>query len=246
MAQSLALALIRKNQPKLEALSTKVKAINQKIMADFKNAVVGAKEAGKWLIDMKDLLPHGHFERYVEDHTEIASRTARRYMLLHERWDEIEDKLGPDAYVSTIDGCLKIVAQPTQNRGNRPGLATFPPTEVSDGQQEDHEAESDRSDGGLSPGVAEAAIALRERRYAASQGTAADAGGPGPASEVRNKTPKDPSKAIEADLENLFGELTRKLEDYHAVKPNRLHFDCQQGLDHVFGDYRKWKKTPKS
>lgn len=237
MAQELALATIRKNQPKLEALTTKVKAINKEIMANFKNAVVGAKEAGKWLLDMKELLPHGHFESYVEDNTAIAGRTARRYMQLHERWDEIEDKLGPDAYVSTIDGCLRIVAPPPK----RPALADFPPTEVSDETCEIDGEGSDGSDGGLSSGVEQAAHAIRQQRaaMAAREDSGNDNG-------ERTKAPKDPIKACEEDLERLFGELTRRLEDYYGLKENRLNFDCQQSLDHCYGDFRKWKRAPKN
>lgn len=236
MAQELALALIRKNQPKLEVLSGKVKALNQEIMVHFKNAVTGAKEAGKWLIDMKDLLPHGHFERYVEDHTEIASRTARRYMLLHEKWDEIEDKLGPDAYVSTIDGCLKIVQPPPPKR---PALADFPPTEVLSSGEDNEE--------GRSEDVEAAIKEVRERRQGSDRrAEGGDVGCEDGTETSRARSSKDPIKACEEDLERLFGEITRRLEDYHAVKPNRLQFDCQQGLDHVYGDFRKWKKTPKS
>ncbi len=239
MAQELALALIRKNQPQLQALSIKVKSINQQILADFKAAVVGAKEAGKYLISMKDLLPHGHFERYVEDHTEIACRTARKYMQIHEKWEEIEDKLGPDAYVSTIDGCLRVVHEPSK----RPSKADFPPTEVSNEITEhtDEEAddrEEDSSDISCDPGIAEAVRTVRERRAAAES----DARANGAESGSRTRPPKDPTKACEDKLESLFGQITEALEEYHVLKPSRLHFDCQHHLDLAFGPFRSWKR----
>lgn len=242
MAQELALATIRKNQPKLEALSVKVKKINQEIMVNFKNAVVGAKEAGRWLADMRDLLPYGHFEGYVEDHTEIAGRTARRYIQLHEKWGEIEDKLGPDAYISTINGCLKVVAPPPKSLPVRPKQAGIPTSEVCRESQEgqDKDGVGSESDEENDPEIAEAARAIREQRLSneASSGNG-DSG-------ARTRLPKDPIKASEERIESLFGELTRELETYHSLKPNRMHFDCNQGLDHVYGDFRTWKKAPRN
>ncbi len=235
MAQELAKALILKNQAKLSELSTRVKLIHREILVSAKDTVMRAVEAGKWLINMKELLPHGHFEKYVDEHMDLGTRTARRYMELHEKWPLIEKELGPDAYVSTIDGCLKIV-KPSQPK--RPALADFPPSELVN--EQDGEKVSDEDSAlGLDPGVAEAARAIRAKREALEKDQSDDQRAGGGAGV---RTGKATIKSIEADLEKLFGQITEKLEDYHALKPDPLHFDCQQSLDSSYGDFRKWKR----
>ncbi len=236
MAQELAKALILKNQPKLEALSSKVNGIHQEILASARATVMRAVEAGKWLVDMKELLPHGHFEKYIDEHTNLGGRTARRYMLLNEKWPLIEKELGPDAYVSTIDGCLKIVQPPAPPKPapKVAKLADIPPSEEP---KDEPDGSEDDSDLGLDSSIAEAARLVREGRAAR-----AAANGDGNNAEGRTRSVKSTIKAIEANLERLFGEMSDALEDYQAAKPDSLHFDCQQGLDHAYGDFRKWKR----
>lgn len=235
MAQDLAQAVVLKNQPKLEALSTKVNGIHQEILTSAKNTVMRAVEAGKWLIDMKDLLPHGHFEKYVEEHANFSVRTARRYIELNEKWPKIEQELGPDAYISTIDGCLKIVKPP---KPNRPSVTDFPPTEVSHDQSENGPEDDDGGTLELDPSIAEAARDIRARREAAERDDGEGHSDAGSGVKPAKKT----AKSIEAALEKEFGILTELLEDYHALKPDNLHFDCQQSLDSCYGDFRSWKR----
>lgn len=229
MAQELA-----KHEVKLAELSTRVKFIHRNILASAKSTVELAMDAGKWLVNIKELLPHGQFEKYLEEHEIIGTRTARRYMELHEKWPLIEKELGPDAYVSTIDGCLKIVKPP---KPKRPSVAEIPPTEVVDGEASDGDAGDDL---GLDPGIREAAKEIRERREERERSGAEDAGGSSDLGAGRPK--KATAKSLEAALEKQYGILTELLEDYQNIKPDVLHFDCQQSLDSSYGDFRKWKR----
>lgn len=236
MAQELAKALILKNQSKLAELSTQVKIIHREILVSAKDTVMRAISAGKLLLSVKELLPHGHFEKYVDENLDLGSRTARRYMELNEKWPLIEKELGPDAYVSTIDGCLKIVKPPSKPK--RPALADFPPSEVFHEQtgEEDTTADEDLR---LDPSVAEIAGAIRARREAQEK----DSGnGHGAGSGAALRPTKATAKSLEAALEKEFGVLTELLEDYHALKPSTQHFDCQQSLDSCYGDFRRWKR----
>lgn len=234
---ALSTAVSSGNEVKLAELTTRVKFIHRNILASAKSTVELAMDAGKWLISIKEMLPHGHFEKYLEEHEIIGTRTARRYMELHEKWPLIEKELGPDAYVSTIDGCLKIVKQPAKPK--RPVTADFPPSEVFSDKQVGEETDAEDSDLGLDPSVAEAARAIRAKREAAEKGAGNDQG-TGGGTGVRPGKPT--TKSIEAALEKQFGVLTELLEDYHALKPDNAHFDCQQALDSCYGEFRQWKR----
>lgn len=226
----MATALSANNDVKLAELTARVKFIHRNILASAKSTVELAMDAGKWLISIKEMLPHGQFEKYLEEHEIIGTRTARRYMELHEKWPLIEKELGPDAYVSTIDGCLKIVKPP---KPKRPVTADFPPTEVV------HDEAGEDSDSlSLDPAVAEAAQEIRARREARE--VAEKDGGSATGSGVRPTKPS--AKSLEAALEKEFGVLTELLEDYHALKPSNQHFDCQQYLDSCYREFRRWKR----
>lgn len=64
------------------------------------NAIQYARDVGETLREIKNRLPHGSFEKWMERNLEFKSGMARMYMRVYERWDEIqaiqstEEKIG--------------------------------------------------------------------------------------------------------------------------------------------------------
>lgn len=53
---------------------------------------------------------------------------------------------------------------------------------------------------------------------------------------------RDQIRRVFREIDQLYGELTRKLDELNRLCPDRLKNDCEQSLDVSYQDFRAWKK----
>jgi len=74
----------------LEELAARIKESHAACQATFQSSVQRAKEAGELLIRVKGSLAHGEFGRWVVAQCLFSPETARGYMRVARRWQELE------------------------------------------------------------------------------------------------------------------------------------------------------------
>ena len=82
-------------------ITEEINSLQNDIINNTRNILANIIEIGKRLTEVKNFLPHGAFQSWVETELEITPRTAQRYMKVYEHREQIEsvdiEKLS-DAY----------------------------------------------------------------------------------------------------------------------------------------------------
>jgi hypothetical protein len=55
-----------------------------------------ARQAGELLLEAKELVAHGNFQAWQDEHVTLGTRTVQRYMLIARHWPQIEEKFKND------------------------------------------------------------------------------------------------------------------------------------------------------
>ena len=112
-------------------LGTLAEAVNQFQRAGTKALVRGLqlyRQAGELLLEMKERLGHGEFNDWVMKHCDFDPRTARRYMQLARRWEQLQEEHGEELGSMSL---TSIVTRPRKSRTNSEA-ATAPPSSQTD------------------------------------------------------------------------------------------------------------------
>lgn len=96
----------------LAALADRINAAHNAAESAARSTVEHAANAGRLLIEVKDLLWHGEFLPWLEKNTKVSPRQSQRYMKLAKNWPAIEGKYDAASHL-TIDGALRLLA-PTE------------------------------------------------------------------------------------------------------------------------------------
>jgi hypothetical protein len=86
--------------------------------AAAKTALDHAMQAGLYLAEAKAQLRHGEWAHWLAAHFRGSERTARAYMRLASRREELEAKRQSSADL-TIDGALRLLAEPGERAASR-------------------------------------------------------------------------------------------------------------------------------
>lgn len=113
-------AEIRKNKVKIDALLMRVDICDKAIYQATKDMVLRAKEAGEILEQVKELLPHGQFEKYIDNHPDIhfSARTARDYMTVARKYDAYMEECGSEGIVHSMRDILQYGKKDPPKRNN--------------------------------------------------------------------------------------------------------------------------------
>ena len=73
-------------------LVAKINSAHRQAFGHAKNAMEYAAECGRLLIEAKELVPHGEWEKWLDANTEVGHRQSQKYMRLAKNWEAIQDK----------------------------------------------------------------------------------------------------------------------------------------------------------
>jgi hypothetical protein len=96
----------------LEALAERINAEHRACEVAVNSALAHAMTAGEMLSAAKIQLPHGAFGPWLAENFAGSDRTARAYMRVSSRREELEAKRQSSATMS-LDGALKALAAPS-------------------------------------------------------------------------------------------------------------------------------------
>lgn len=130
MARELALAEIRKNYGKLTPLIQSTNERHKRIYDMAKAMMVEVFATGRELLAMKELVPHGMFEEWIDQNEQIdySSRTARQYMQLAKCEDQLVEEYGSQIYVESMSSVMKLMRTPKRLQQNGNTSAVLKPT----------------------------------------------------------------------------------------------------------------------
>ena len=75
----------------LVTLARRIQASHRRGEACTLRALEHFRQAGEWLMQVKDRLEYGAFKQWIEAHCRFSYRTACHYMEVCRRWQEIEE-----------------------------------------------------------------------------------------------------------------------------------------------------------
>lgn len=117
----------------LQTLAERVNSEHQLARAHARSAVEHAVACGELLIEAKARLEHGQFQIWLAQHTEVADRTARAYMLAARRLPELDP--AKRQRVATLP--LRMALRELAERGPSPAL-TAPSAPAVKGPAQQH------------------------------------------------------------------------------------------------------------
>jgi hypothetical protein len=277
MGKELALAEIRKNRAAIDALLMKADVCDQNIYKATKQMVVWGWEAGKYLCEVKELIPHGLFEQYIDEHPDLhfSARSARSYMQLYRNKDQLLEQFGSEVYAKSIESCLKLVAKPSKTA--EPAVFKEDSEDTKSGKEpvdgtdicprggahsyDDSgcctkccdqlpEAPADDEAGGRGD---DSAVERASRLQDDAEAPAAPAESAAPAADPAglhrgrgSRAGNDRGPDRRADLftrgEQLYGELTRLLDELQNIDAYHDKEGIQWALSASYTHFRKWKR----
>src|SRR5215203_3926951 len=98
-------------EKRLGKLAERINAEHRACETAVNSALTHAMNAGGMLSEVKASLPHGAFGPWLKENFAGSDRTARAYMRVHSRLDELEVKRQSSATLS-LDGALKTLSTP--------------------------------------------------------------------------------------------------------------------------------------
>jgi hypothetical protein len=268
MSQIMALAEIRKQEPKLKAMLEKANQLHKEVYKSGKQMVRSAAESGKWLLQMKEAIPYGHFEKWLEERQShpdnpclFSMRTARYYMRLAENnnLDSLVEKNGAMVYDLSISKVLSLLqsddppklAKPAAPKSNGDGklqriAEVVTPSPVDGGTEEclkggKHEYDAEACVKCHDPRPASAAAAAGEADDARAEVEVSRAQGVAQ-SEDDGADHRKLTATLAKAIEKSYGELTNLLDQFKHLCPDPVEAECQQSLNVSYMDFRKWKK----
>lgn len=246
---------------KLSVLLPKANEYHKKAQAAGKSVLEAAVAAGKTCLEIKEQVKHGEFESYVEEQADFSVSTAQRYMKLAQGYDEIMERLGPGqaTNISITEGIKLLCKAPTRNGGKAADRAAFDQSPITDecpkggehAWEEDEEtgeevcgkchdpraahAGAGDADGGGEL-VGKRAGSDRERADGGRDEALPPAGG-----YAGSGRQKEVSKLF-TKANKLYVELTRTLDEIHAMAPHDIKVKAQHNLTISHMELGAWRK----
>jgi hypothetical protein len=106
-------AIVAKAEDSLQQLARHINEQHEQHVQATEQALDRARQAGALLIEVKDRLQHGQWLPWLRANcSQISERTARRYMTLARRWEEVVAKTDNVADLTYAEA-LRLLAEPT-------------------------------------------------------------------------------------------------------------------------------------
>jgi Protein of unknown function (DUF3102) len=99
---------------RLEDLAAEIKAKRDQLVGGLRRSLALAIELGGLLLQVKKQLPHGRFQRWIQDNCDFSYESAAAYARLHEhreRLGQIDSKMQSIADL-TVSEALHVLAKP--------------------------------------------------------------------------------------------------------------------------------------
>lgn len=93
--------------PSLAALASRINAEHRQASEALKSGLAHAKLAGEFLRETKAAVPHGQWQKWVNENCEFSGRTAQAYMRVAAQWESLNAQRV--AHLSLRDG-LELLA----------------------------------------------------------------------------------------------------------------------------------------
>jgi hypothetical protein len=123
---------VRKTTPakRLRELPGLIKEAHGRGEVAVRSYLEHARQAGELLLEAKELVGHGNFQAWQDEHVTLGPRTVQRYMLIARQWPQIEEKFKNDT-VSDSGGYTAALEYASSLRGatimHEPAPKTEPP-----------------------------------------------------------------------------------------------------------------------
>lgn len=95
MSGELRAAGLKQGQITLKSLADRLNTLHEDAMQHCKSGLLLAKQIGELLAEAKEACKHGSFEAWVNHECDFSMESARRYMRVFHRWDELIEDEGP-------------------------------------------------------------------------------------------------------------------------------------------------------
>lgn len=244
------MAILSKEEARIEKIIPELNALHRECKKTGLEMLNYAVQAGALLVQLKESVKHGEFEKTVERRCNFGLSTAKTYIKLSESWKEIKEDVGPD---STISGCLKLI--PPRNEQNRQSLTISPkPGGVGGKSERGDEAKAGnlpQTDGvPVNSQLESDAACIRGGQHEYDEEACIKCHDPIPAAK------EPPPQVVEEPIINnpfkvadgLFGQLIRCINackglDNKDPTQIKLHGDVTDSLHCAYEDFGLWKKA---
>jgi hypothetical protein len=122
-------AIVATAEAPLAELARQINAAHEECEHALRAGMQHARQAGQLLLEVKARVGHGKWLPWLKANVGFSARTAQRYMLVAERWDELVVKCDTVSHLTYREG-LRLLASPTaaKARGKeRPASTRSPP-----------------------------------------------------------------------------------------------------------------------
>ncbi len=89
-------------------LIDEIRAALAAIQSSVRRSLEDARRAGELLIQAKEFVPHGEWEKWLSKHFSLSGRTAAGYMRLARRWDELREKVATVATLGLREALVEL------------------------------------------------------------------------------------------------------------------------------------------
>jgi hypothetical protein len=101
----------------LFGLADQINEAHRQVEQHARSAVLAAREAGRLLVEAKDKIGHGNWLHWLKSNCDVSERTAQRYMLIYQRWGELESKTTSVTDLS-VNAALAFLAAKDEQEGD--------------------------------------------------------------------------------------------------------------------------------
>jgi hypothetical protein len=130
----------------LDLLAKKINAGHKKVLASFRTSVQHAKQVGLWLLEAKEQLVHGQWQKWVKKNCRFSYETAANYIRVASNEKEVNRNLQRNADLSLSEMLQSLV------RARKPKHAKKTISEGADNEDSTHKEDSTAKDNTAAPG----------------------------------------------------------------------------------------------
>jgi hypothetical protein len=241
----------------LQNAAEAINSLHGEVVQNCKVALQKAREAGKHLAEARKHIKHGAFELWVEESCDFSVDSARKYIKLHEHWDELVESAGSLMPMMTINEGIARISQFTREKNKKREEHAKSGTDIpvnfttSEGEEQpdgncikggNHVWEEDPELEGLF------CANCHEQQPAVGQtpDTHAEVGSQNAQEPAKKDSPASLAKGRLSDLRKriaeLLGVVMGLIDELHQASPDQQRRDnSQDGLRIVHDDVRGWE-----
>ena len=101
-----------RSDPELPQLAIRINAAHRRAEEAVGQMLWDAREAGELLVKVKSSLKHGEFTRWINEHCRFGERTARVYMRIAQRWEDLPQGKDGSALPVSLAKARRLLQEP--------------------------------------------------------------------------------------------------------------------------------------